>query len=412
MKLLLLTRHFPPREGPLATWSFEMAERLATRCEDFSVCSLGARASERMRPGFAFDRLRPPPSATRPETVTAWGLPASIAGRFDVVLGTEWVPASLGLAWRGRSSVRGVFAAVHGPELEWRRAPSPIGRVYRRTAELALGHFDGVFAASGGAHALLEGVPVRRGELLGRACDAARFRPGARGALARALGVLQRRVLLSVGPLVPGRRIDKVLFALSALGVRYPDVCYVIAGEGPERERLELLAERLRVAHRVRFLGRVDAATLPEVYNLADVFVHLRGGGRRGLADADGVALLEALASARPVVVTARAAAVEGIDARTALIVPEDDSSALGDALVALLDHPERARRLGHSARAHVLATATWDLAADRLVAVMTDAVFRSREARVVDTASSTRDERMSDGAARSGLSAAALGPR
>jgi phosphatidyl-myo-inositol dimannoside synthase len=412
MKLLLLTRHFPPREGPLATWSFEMAERLATRCEDFAVCGLGPWASEPARPGFAFDLLRPPPSATGRETVAAWSLAASLARRFDVVLGTEWVSASLGLAWRGRSNVRGVFTAVHGPELEWRRAPSPIGRAYRRTAELALGHFDGVFAASGGAHALLEGVRVRRGELIGRACDPVRFRPGARGALARQLGVLQRRVLLSVGRLVPGRRIDKVLFALSALGVRYPDVCCVIVGEGPERERLELLAERLRIAHRVRFLGRVDAATLPEVYDLADVFVHLRGGGRRGLADPDGSALLEALASALPVVVTARAAAIEGIDAHSALIVPEDDSSALGDALVALLDQPERARRLGQNARAHVLATATWDLAADRLVRVMTDAAFGTREKRGLDTASSTRDERLGDGAARSEIHAAALGQR
>jgi glycosyltransferase involved in cell wall biosynthesis len=364
-----------------------MAKRLSARCEDFSICGLGATASALAGPGRAFDLLRLS-RAAEATGVACSSLAASSARGFDVVLGADWLSASFALAWRGHSSSRHVFSIVHGPELEWPRPRSPLRPLYRSAARLALGRFDAVFAANGPARLLLDGVRVRHCESIGRACDPVRFQPAPRGRLARELRVSDRRVLLSVGHLVPERRVDKVLFALRALGVAYPDLCYVVAGDGPERARLELLAERLRIAHRVRFIGRVDPATLPEVYNLCDVFVHLCGGDHRALAAGDGAALLEAQASGKAVVVTARAAEAEGIDQRTAVIVPEDDSSALGDALRALLEDPERTHHLGHAARARVLASATWDLVADRLRAAMSHALRDTRSARASDATS------------------------
>jgi glycosyltransferase involved in cell wall biosynthesis len=214
---------------------------------------------------------------------------------------------------------------------------------------------------------------------IGRGCDPERFRPMPRGTLAREHGLLDRRVLASVGPLVPERCIDKVLFALSALGVRYPDLCYVVAGCGPERHRLELLAVRLRIAHKVRFLGAVSAAEWPQVFNLCDVFVHLTSGGPSPL-DTGGGALIEAQASGKPLLVTARAAAEEGIDEQAAVIVPEDDSTALADGLTRLLDDPEHAGALGERGRQRVLSNVTWDAAADRLVQAMARAARRPRD--------------------------------
>jgi phosphatidylinositol alpha-1,6-mannosyltransferase len=372
MKLLLLTRRFPPHEGAVSTWSFELARRLAPRCDDFAVCAIGPVTAELGE--FGFDLLRLPSISRRTTGIAAWGLPSLRGRQFDAVLGSDWLSASLALAWRGRSSIERVFAAVHGSELAWRRAGVPLGRMYRRTAELALERFDAVFAANGIARAALDTIHVQRRGFIGRACDPDRFRPLARGALARQLGVFDRRVLLSVGRLVPERRIDKLLYAVSALGVRYPDLCHVIAGDGPERQRLELLAERLRIAHKVRFLGRVDGRRLPELYNLCDVFVHLSGGAREA-ADSDGSVLIEALSSAKPALITARWAKLEGIDEQLASIVPEDDSIALGDGLAAFLDQPERASRLGQRARAWVLANATWDRVADRLVSAMSGAL-------------------------------------
>jgi phosphatidylinositol alpha-1,6-mannosyltransferase len=380
VRLLLLTRDLPPQAGPKSTWSFEMAQRLARRCDDFAVLGIGAGASELAHAG-GFDMIAVRAGSPGLASVAARGLSALRARRFDSVLGADWVIGALGLAWRGRSSVQRVFAVIHDAELDRHaaRVARPIGGVYRKSRELLLARFDAVLTPSSRSQALLDGVHGARALPIGRGCDPQRFRPMPRGALAREHGLLDRRVLASVGPLVPERCIDKVLFALSALGVRYPDLCYVVAGCGPERHRLELLAERLRIAHKVRFLGAVSAAEWPEVFNLCDAFVHLTSGGARPI-DTGGGALIEAQASGKPLLVTAGAAAEEGIDEQAAVIVPEDDSTALSEGLARLLDHPEHAGLLGERGRERVLSSVTWDAAADRLVQAITRAARRPRD--------------------------------
>lgn len=372
MRLLLVTRELPPRDGPAATWSFEMARRLARRCEDLAVLGIGVGASEPASQG-AFELIAVRGSSPGLAELAARDLAALRRRRFDVVLGADWVSGTLGLVWRGRSGVRRAFAVVHDAELDRHsgRGALPIGSLYRRSRELLLARFDAVLTPGARAHALLDGLHGARALAIGRGCDPERFRPMPRNALAREHGLLDRRVLASAGPLIRERCIDRLLFAVSALGVRYPDLCCVIAGEGPERQPLELLAERLRIAHRVRFLGPIPAATWPEIHNLCDVFVHLTAGGERPV-DTGADALLQARASGKPLVVTAAAACEEGIDARTAMIVPEDDSTALAEGLTSLLDDPEGARALGARGRQRVLASATWDVAAERVLQVMT----------------------------------------
>lgn len=379
MRLLLLTRELPPRSGPVSTWSFEMARRLARRCDDFAVLGIGAGAAELAHPA-AFEVITLRAGAPGLAGVGARGLATLSARRFDVVLGADWVIAALGLAWRGRSGVEQVFAAVHDADLDRHasRVARPIGGVYRKSRQLVFGRFDGVLTLGARTRAWLDDMPGTRPIPIGRGCDAQRFRPMLRGALAREHGLLERRVLASSGPLVPERCIDKVLFAVSALGVRYPDLCYVIAGEGPERHRLELLAERLRIPHKVRFLGAVSDAAWPEVFNLCDVFVHLTSGSDRPV-EMGGGALIEAQASGKPLVLTAQAAAEEDIDEQTAAIIPEDDSTALAEALSGLLDDPDGARRLGERGRQRVLADSTWDAAAERLLGALAGVPRRPR---------------------------------
>ncbi|MAG36753.1 MAG: hypothetical protein CL878_11010 [Dehalococcoidia bacterium] len=75
-----------------------------------------------------------------------------------------------------------------------------------------------------------------------------------------------------------------------------------------------------------------------------------------------GLVLLEAMACATPVVCSAIGGMPELVlDDETGYIVPPDDPTALGDRIEQLLDDPVLAARLGHQARAHVLAHFTWD---------------------------------------------------
>jgi glycosyltransferase involved in cell wall biosynthesis len=80
-------------------------------------------------------------------------------------------------------------------------------------------------------------------------------------------------IVVSIGRLVTRKGFDLVLRSVAELSARFPELQYVIGGDGPERERLAELARDLGVANRVHFLGAVDDLTKWAAYELADLFV-------------------------------------------------------------------------------------------------------------------------------------------
>jgi teichuronic acid biosynthesis glycosyltransferase TuaC len=117
------------------------------------------------------------------------------------------------------------------------------------------------------------------------------FQPGDRQALRAGLG-FDGFTLLSVGHLEPRKAHDLAIAALPLL----PGVRLLIAGRGPERERLERQAAELRVADRVTFLGVLSQAQLKTYYGAADALV--LASSREGWANV----LLESMACGTPVV--------------------------------------------------------------------------------------------------------------
>jgi glycosyltransferase involved in cell wall biosynthesis len=79
--------------------------------------------------------------------------------------------------------------------------------------------------------------------------------------------------LLTVGRLVQRKGCDLVLRSVAELAAEYPGLRYIIAGDGPERARLDGLARELGIADRVRMLGDVDDLTKWAAYDICDVFV-------------------------------------------------------------------------------------------------------------------------------------------
>jgi glycosyltransferase involved in cell wall biosynthesis len=128
-------------------------------------------------------------------------------------------------------------------------------------------------------------VPLRNG------VDLERFQPVDREAVRKQLG-LNRFTLLSVGYLVPRKGHDLVIQALPKLA----DVHLLIAGNGPERNRLEELAQRLGVMDRVTFLGALPQTELRNYYGAADALV--LASSREGWANV----LLESMACGTPVI--------------------------------------------------------------------------------------------------------------
>jgi glycosyltransferase involved in cell wall biosynthesis len=134
-------------------------------------------------------------------------------------------------------------------------------------------------------------------------------------------------VLLVAGRLHPQKRVDRSVRLLSEL-----DGVLVLAGDGPDRRALELLARDLGVQDRVRFLGSVPRDRVPAFYAVADVSL-LTSQWREGLP----MAVLESLACGTPVVTARTTAEVDG--AGTAVTrVDATDPAALRDAVRSVLD--------------------------------------------------------------------------
>jgi glycosyltransferase involved in cell wall biosynthesis len=142
-------------------------------------------------------------------------------------------------------------------------------------------------------------------------------------------------VVLTLAALVHRKGID-VLVEACAHAPRA--TVLVVAGDGPERARLEVRARELGI--RALFLGpREDKA---ELLAACDVFA------LASRAEGLGVAALEAMACGRAVVATRVGGLMEAVvDGRTGLLVPPDDAGALAAALVRLHADPELRARLG-----------------------------------------------------------------
>ena len=89
-----------------------------------------------------------------------------------------------------------------------------------------------------------------------------------------AFGVSDKRVLLTVVRAVPWKGGDFIIRLLADLPA---DTLFVIAGDGPSLPFWKSEAERLNVADRVRFVGRLQRADLAEWYRAADLFVLATG---------------------------------------------------------------------------------------------------------------------------------------
>jgi glycosyltransferase involved in cell wall biosynthesis len=107
------------------------------------------------------------------------------------------------------------------------------------------------------------------------------------------------KVILTVGRLIGQERykgFDEVIEIMPQLVKRFPNLKYLIVGDGPDRPRLEAKAVALGVSDNVVFSGYVAESEKVAHYNLADVYVMPSFG------EGFGIVLIEAAACGVPVV--------------------------------------------------------------------------------------------------------------
>ena len=190
----------------------------------------------------------------------------------------------------------------------------------RRRIRAAIAHADALVAVSAGlAEGLVAlGAPPEKVTVLRNGVDLSVFHPVPDREAVRAELGLRGKVLLSVGLLIERKGHHLTIEALRDL----PGHTLLIAGEGPERDALQALAERLGLADRLRLLGPQPHARLPLLYSAADAMV--LASSREGWANV----MLESMACGTPVVACPAWGSHEAVAAPEAGLVTEKRSAA------------------------------------------------------------------------------------
>jgi PEP-CTERM/exosortase A-associated glycosyltransferase len=174
------------------------------------------------------------------------------------------------------------------------------------------------------------------------------------------LGLSNCVVVGFIGSFYAYEGLDLLLAALPNVLQRLPGVRLLLVGGGPEEPALKALAERLGVAAKVVFAGRVPHHDVHRYSSIVDMFVFPRHSMR--LTElVTPLKPLEAMAHGRLVIASDVGGHRELIrDGETGVLFRADDATSLGDAIVRLLSEPERWPRLLKQGRAFVERERTW----------------------------------------------------
>lgn len=336
--ILVVTRNYPPLTGGMERLMQHSVETLAA---EFDVTLIGPEGcADFAPPGVqAVECPAAPASFLTAAMLKGWGVTRKTS--FDVVLGGSGLVSPVTSMLARRSRARSVIF-VHGLDLvvdSW---------AYQRLFVPFLSGHDRVIANSENTRklAIEKGCPADRVEVVN---------PGSTippesllervDSIRAGLGLSDRKVILSVGRMVPRKGLAEFLEnAWSAILAVQPDAVLLVVGDTPNDALLKDAkgAERLVTAIRrfgdesVRFLGSVDDETLWDCYAAADVLVFplVRV---KGDVEGFGMVAIEAAAAGTPTVAFPVGGVVDAVaDGVNGLLVPEGNYQAFAEAVVSI----------------------------------------------------------------------------
>ena len=137
--------------------------------------------------------------------------------------------------------------------------------------------------------------------------------------------------------------VDLFIRAAARLSSQYPDLRFFIAGEGPERDKLESLRDLMGMEDKIYFLG--DIRQISAFLSCLDIFV--LASRTEGLS----ISLLEAGSVGLPRVASAVGGIPEIVEhGKTGILVPAEDVVSLAKAISCLVEEPKSRKSLGQEA--------------------------------------------------------------
>jgi glycogen(starch) synthase len=162
--------------------------------------------------------------------------------------------------------------------------------------------------------------------------------------------------ILCLGRLSPEKGMDLALAAFGLVVSRFPRACLTIAGDGPSRGELQQQTAAHGIDHAVDVIGWVAPDKVPSLINASTIVL------MPSRQDSMPLVALEASLMARPIVATRVGGLPEVVvHGETGLLVESENSDALAEASLFLLNNPETARKLGGAARDRAQKLFNWE---------------------------------------------------
>jgi glycosyltransferase involved in cell wall biosynthesis len=314
-------------------------------------------------------RLRPTAYLAAPLALAAAWRAARLVARDTgaTMMHGHWViPGGVIAAWACGS--RPLVISLHGSDVfvaERHRAAAAAARSAFRRAGWVTACSDDLRE-----RAIRLGANAQRSETIPYGVDTVRFAPdaGVRAARRRQIGIGNDDPLVfTAGRFVRKKGFEYLIDAVGDLASTRPRLVLLIGGGGDLEDELRRRARDRGIVERVRFAGVLGQGEVAEWLAAADVAVVPSIRDDAGNVDGLPNVVMEALASATPLVTT-DAGGIRSVadDGRTALLVPQRDGPALARAIGKLLEHPDLRSAIGCAARSEVMRRWTWERVAGR----------------------------------------------
>ena len=373
---LFVTQDYGPDLGGMARRHVELCRRFGDGEEKvMSVSTVASRGAEMFdshenyriyRQPFPFER------ANRFSNQLRWArwLTSNSAPKFDVLHCGNIRPVGYGVRWTNRRLGVPYLVYVNGGDLLRERRKSERSAVKRMSARSILGNASGIVATSKWVAQLatdvmnevgVEKVPPVAALDLGT--DPVHFNPSRdTGALRRRWGVGNAPIMLTVARLVPHKGQDMGIRALAMLSHDFPELRYIMVGEGHDEQRLRELARELGVADKVGFVGAMRDDELPEAYATSTLYLGASRVDKEINVEGFGISFLEAGASGVPSVAGDSGGVRSAVrDGETGIVVAPTDVDGIADAIRSLLLNDARRKQMGQAARRAVETHYNWD---------------------------------------------------
>jgi phosphatidylinositol alpha-1,6-mannosyltransferase len=366
-KILCITNDFGPRAGGIETFVMGLIERAPKGSIIVYTSAQGDTTSydQGWLRDFGVEVIRDPSKILLPTPRVIRRVKKVIARDSikQVFFGAAAPLAIMARSLR-RKGVVNIVALTHGHEVWWAKLwpfSSAISFIGNNVDHLT---YLGEFTKSEIAKALSTKAKSRLVKIA-PGIDTDHFAPDSGSIqLRRDLGLIDKKVIVSVGRLVHRKGQDFLIQSLPAILEKHPTAHILMVGEGPYRKDLTKIVEKLKLSQAVTFIGRIQYKDLPRYICAGDIFAMPSRSRLAGLeVEGLGIVYLEASSCALPVVAGRSGGAPDAVDEGiTGFSVDGTSTVEISSVIIKLLDDPAKAKAMGTAGRSWIIEKWRWEI--------------------------------------------------